>query len=171
MITMYLEPSFFRVLHIVRFKISFRMSSDKPRTETISMLSGLKVNNLQSRHPVSVDDWPCIGFPIAFKLSLAWGQPWKILPVNSHSSLAHCGVNWSLEFESCRKYRLRILDMAKIFDELVLVLVIPIDLQNYPNDYTFLIPIHWFKTDVWLRRMTSSLNTLFQWHVCCSESV
>ena len=26
------------------------------------------------------------------------------------------------------------------------VLVIPIDLQNYANDYTFLISIHWFKT-------------------------
>ena len=29
------------------------MSSNKPRNEMISMLYGLKVNNLQSQHPVS----------------------------------------------------------------------------------------------------------------------
>ena len=64
-----------------------------------------------------------------------------------------CGANWSLEFESSCQKKI-ILDVAKRFDELVLV--IPIDLQNYANDYTFLIPIHWFKTawglhdyDVW----------------------
>ena len=54
---------------------------------------------------------------------------------------ARCGVNQNLEFESsCRKDRLRILDVAKRLDELVLVILI--ELQNYANDYTFLIPIH-----------------------------
>ena len=40
------------------------------------------------------------------------------------------------------KRSLRILDVAKKFQVDELVLVIPIDLQNYANDYTFLTPIH-----------------------------
>ena len=47
------------------------------------------------------------------------------------------GVNPSLEFESSRrKDRLRILDAAKRFYELVLVMI-PIELQNYATTIPF----------------------------------
>ena len=57
------------------------------------------------------------------------------------------------------KRLLRILDVAKRLDELVLVN--PIDLKNFANDYTFLIPIHSFKTGWMITMYGLELNHPF----------
>ena len=90
-----------------------------------------------------------MGFPIAFKLS--WGQPWKILPVNSielaqHGITARCGVNRSLEFRIFTGMPERLFESSRHCQKLGWASPRPIDLQNYANDYTILILINWFET-------------------------
>ena len=119
-----------------------------------------------------------MGFAITFNLS--WGLENSTcqltFKIAQHGITARCGDNRNLEFESsCGKDRLGIFDVAKRLDELVLV--IPIDLQNYANDYTFLIPIHLFKTG-WMKydvfwesgsSWTKPIRDIFS-HINCGNS-